>query len=112
MKKPATLLLVIVVLALSGLAALLVFHPKPKVHTVQLNWRAPAAMPTASGLRYNIYRGTSTGGPYAKIASELKELTYRDGLVNSGRTYFYVVTTVDANGRESRYSSEATAAIP
>jgi fibronectin type 3 domain-containing protein len=37
---------------------------------------------------------------------------YEDGLVGSGRTYFYVVTAIDQAGRESRFSNEARASIP
>ena len=37
---------------------------------------------------------------------------YEDRLVNSGRTYVYVVTAVDHTGRESRFSKEVSAEIP
>jgi fibronectin type 3 domain-containing protein len=61
---------------------------------------------------YNLYRSTTSGGPFIKLASNLTAPHYEDGLVGSGRTYFYVVTAIDQNGRESRYSNEARAVIP
>jgi len=61
---------------------------------------------------YNIYRSTTPGGQYAKIASGVSRPPYDDRIVTSGRTYFYVVTAVDQSGHESRFSGEAKAAIP
>jgi fibronectin type 3 domain-containing protein len=61
---------------------------------------------------YNLYRSTTSGGPFIKLASSLKVPRYGDGLVASGRTYFYVVTAIDQARRESRYSNEARAVIP
>jgi fibronectin type 3 domain-containing protein len=62
---------------------------------------------------YNVYRGTTSGGPYTKIVSAPQAgTTYTDSAVQSGWTYFYVVTAVDSNGNESSYSNEATAVIP
>ncbi len=111
MKKSATLLVAILLVFLSAIAALVFFHSKPKPHTVKLTWHSPAGL-DSSRVHYNVYRGTSSGGPYAKIASQITRVEYTDGLVVSGRTYFYVVTTIDANNRESRYSSETQAEIP
>jgi hypothetical protein len=78
--------------------------------SVRLDWRAS----TSSGVSgYRVYRGTSTGGPYARITgSTLPALTYVDPNVVSGRNYYYVVTAVTSGGRESSYSNEARANIP
>ena len=38
--------------------------------------------------------------------------SYSDNTVQSGATYFYVVTAVDVGSLESTYSSEAMATIP
>jgi len=37
---------------------------------------------------------------------------YSDPTAQSGHTYFYLVTAVDAKGRESRFSNQAAAIIP
>ncbi len=61
---------------------------------------------------YNVYRGLISGGPYQRINSQLEPATnYTDSTVQSGITYFYVVTAVDATS-ESGYSPEVAAAIP
>ncbi|SRR5579883_1579492 len=62
---------------------------------------------------YNIYRGTSSGGPYPnKLNSSLiPQTSFTDTTVQSGTTYYYVTTAVN-NGQESAYSNPATAAVP
>jgi len=53
------------------------------------------------------------GGPYTKINSSLDTSTlYSDGTVQSGRTYYYVSTAVDATGMESGYSNKVQMVIP
>lgn len=62
---------------------------------------------------YNAYRSDNSGGPYAKINSELIPGTsYTDNNVQSGSTYYYVATSVDSEYRESGYSNEALANVP
>jgi fibronectin type 3 domain-containing protein len=39
-------------------------------------------------------------------------VSYSDSDVNNGQTYFYVVTSVDADGTESNYTGEVAATIP
>jgi fibronectin type 3 domain-containing protein len=67
---------------------------------------------TVSG--YNVYRGTNTGGPYVSklTPSPIPSTQFTDTGLQSGQTYFYVVTAVDSNGAESLYSNQATASIP
>jgi Cep192 domain 4/Abnormal spindle-like microcephaly-assoc'd, ASPM-SPD-2-Hydin len=78
-------------------------------HTVALSWTASTS--TVAG--YNVYRGTQSGGPYAKLNSSLLASTnYTDAGVVSGTTYYYVATAVDSSNVESAYSTPATAAIP
>jgi len=109
MKKKVILLAVVLILL--GLIGFAVFRPK-KPHSVSLSWHAPAPEPGVQVVGYNIYRSTSSGGPFVKIASRVPGLTYNDSIVSPGRTYYYVVTTLDQRERESRYSTEITAAIP
>src|SRR5947207_10054450 len=80
-----------------------------QAHSVALSWNASAS--TVSG--YNIYRSTVSGGGYARLNSSLVSvLAYTDSTIQSGTTYYYVTTAVDANGVESTYSNEISAAIP
>ena len=78
-------------------------------HSVALSWQASTS--TVSG--YNIYRGTTNGGPYSKMNSgPITALSYTDTNVTSAATYYYVSTAVDSAGAESSYSNQATAKIP
>jgi fibronectin type 3 domain-containing protein len=64
-------------------------------------------------LGYNIYRSNSSGSGYVKQNSSLvASLNYSDASVQSGLSYFYVTTAVDASGTESVNSNEAQAIIP
>jgi fibronectin type 3 domain-containing protein len=78
-------------------------------HTVGLTWNAS----TSSVVGYNVYRGTTEGGPYStKLnSSAVSSTTFTDSSVSSGTTYYYVVTALDSNNDESTYSNEAVAAI-
>jgi hypothetical protein len=81
----------------------------PVQHQVALGWDAS----TSSVAGYNIYRGTSAGGPYTKINSASDVTTsYTDTLVTAGQTYYYLTTAVDTEGTESIYSNEVVATIP
>ncbi|MGA8540942.1 MAG: choice-of-anchor D domain-containing protein, partial [Terriglobales bacterium] len=78
-------------------------------HSVNLSW--DSTDPTAVG--YNVYRSTANGGPYKIINTALDASTnYTDDSVVSGMTYYYVVTTVSAQGEESAYSNATEAVIP
>jgi fibronectin type 3 domain-containing protein len=76
---------------------------------VALSWTASTS-PGIAG--YNMYRSTTSGGPYTKINSSLITTTsYNDQTVQSGVTYYYVSTAVNSQGQESVYSNEASAAV-
>jgi len=80
----------------------------PVNHTVTLNWSA--AVSGVAG--FNAYSSAISGGPYTKMTSSpLTSPSYTDS-VQSGRTYYYVVTAVDASNQESGYSSEVSTIIP
>src|ERR1700733_11957856 len=79
------------------------------LHSATLNWVAS----TSTVLGYNVYRSTSSGGPYTKVNSAPTSGTrYTDSGVQAGRTYYYVTTSVDVWGKESEYSGEVAATIP
>lgn len=78
-------------------------------HSVKLAWNASTS--TVTG--YNVYRGTSNGGPYTKMNSAVvTALNYADSSLASSTTYYYVTTAIDAAGVESAYSNQATAVVP
>jgi hypothetical protein len=79
-------------------------------HSVAMSWTASTS--TVSG--YNIYRGTTSNGPYpTKLNSSLvTAVDYTDSTVATGTTYYYVVTSVDSSNVESVDSNQATAIIP
>ncbi len=78
-------------------------------HSVSLTWTAS----TSAVAGYNVYRSTTSGGPYTLITSSpVAGTTYTDTNVQAGVTYYYVVTAVDASGNESVNSNEASITIP
>ena len=74
----------------------------PGNQNVVLTWAAGDAF-------YNVYRGTNSGGPYAKIAGVLTNTAFTDNTVVKGTEYFYVVTGLNLLSQESGYSPEAGA---
>ena len=83
----------------------------PLAHTVDVAWSASTS---ASLQGYNVYRSTTTGGPYTKISPALSSTTllFTDGTPQSGQKYFYVVTAVNSSGLESTASTEVAVTIP
>lgn len=78
-------------------------------HSVNLSWLAG----TSSAVGFYVYRGAQAGGPYTRLnSSVVTPMSYSDGNVLSGQTYYYVTTDVDSSGLESSYSNEAFATIP
>jgi glycosidase len=66
------------------------------------------AVPGAVG--YNLYRSPVSGGGYVLVnSSPLGGTSYTDSGLQNGKTYFYVVTSLDATGNESAYSNEVSA---
>ena len=105
----ALLLSVLWVRVTSGKSPTPAFAQERIGHSVTLTWKASKS--AVQG--YNVYRGTTSGGPYTKINSELvHELRYKDQMVQSGTTYYYVTRAVDSDGRESANSSEIKAVVP
>ena len=81
-------------------------------HDVVLSW-TPSPTPSLTG--YYIFRGTTPGGeslvPLNLIP--LSGTSYDDTTVTAGSTYYYVLTSVTANGgAQSVTSSEVTATVP
>jgi len=62
---------------------------------------------TENSISYNVYRSTSSGGNYSKIANNINRTYYRDEPVTNGQTYYYKVTAVYSSG-ESNFSNTAS----
>ena len=78
-------------------------------HYVSLSWNASGG----KAVGYNVFRGTSSGGPYEMINTALEaSTTYTDNTVVAGTTYYYVASAVNAEGEESAYSNVVKAVIP
>jgi fibronectin type 3 domain-containing protein len=79
-------------------------------HDVTLNWNASISSGVAG---YNVYRGTVSGGPYFRLNSSVVTVTtFNDNAVQTGQTYFYVVTSISLNNVESSFSNEVMAPVP
>ncbi len=80
--------------------------PNPSIaysnQSAALNW-------TGNGSFYNVYRGTTSGGPYTNIINATTNNTFVDGTLRNGTAYFYVVTALNILGEESGYSPEVVA---
>jgi fibronectin type 3 domain-containing protein len=77
---------------------------------VSLSWTpSPSTV-----IGYNVYRGTTSGGPYATKLTPSTQLATSmiDNTVVPGTTYYYVATSVDQSNVESVYSNQLTASIP
>lgn len=78
-------------------------------YTVNLSWNASSDV-----AGYNIYRGTSATGSFAKINPNMDASTaYSDSTVVSGQTYYYEATSVNSSGQESaRSTPPVVATVP
>jgi fibronectin type 3 domain-containing protein len=75
---------------------------------IDLKW----TQSSSSGVTQNrIYRSTTSGGPYSLRATITGSAgtSFNDTGLLSKVSYFYVVTAVDSRGKESAYSSQASA---
>jgi hypothetical protein len=81
------------------------------VHTVELSWDASTS-PNITG--YNVYRGTTSGGPYLKINAGglVASTAYTDATIATSTTYYYVTTAVNSSNQETAQSNQAIAVIP
>jgi len=73
-------------------------------HYIRLQWKADNSTNFAG---YNIWRSTSNGSGYIRLnAVPFLSNWYLDKQVETGTTYYYVVTAVGTNGCESGFSNE------
>jgi fibronectin type 3 domain-containing protein len=81
---------------------------------VMLTWNASPTAGVVGFNGYNVYRGTTLGGPYpTKVNVAIVAASpFTDTTVASGTTYYYVVKAVGPNNVESVVSNEASATTP
>lgn len=82
-------------------------NAEPGFGKVTLTWEA-SVLSTLAG--YNIYRSTSSGGPYIRLNdSVLTSNSYTDETVSNGTIYYYVVRLLTTDLYESDYGNEVSA---
>jgi len=74
---------------------------------VRLNWEESPV--NVAG--YVVYRSAESSGPYTRI-SEAATSEFVDTGLAVGHTYYYVVTSLNADQVESEYSSPISATVP
>jgi len=78
---------------------------------VRVSWSQAQDCDGAAAAGYNLYRGTTPGGPYEKVNAEMITGTgYSDPGATSG-TWYYVVSSVDGGGVESVKSAELSVTV-
>jgi Abnormal spindle-like microcephaly-assoc'd, ASPM-SPD-2-Hydin len=82
--------------------------PPATQHSVALNWQPSTSQ--VSG--YFVYRGSSASNTTKLFLSSIAATSYKDSSVVDGQTYFYAVTSVDADSVESAPSNEVSVTIP
>lgn len=84
------------------------WSPRQGSESALLSW-----MSGGSGTRYRLYRSEASGSGYASVTPlPIQDLTYVDRGLSGGRTYYYVVKSVNGDGCESSPSKEAVVTIP
>jgi hypothetical protein len=81
-------------------------------HDVILSWTAST---TPGVVGYNVFRGTTSGGPYPTElnSSPINGTTFCDSTAQAGQTYYYVVTAVASNDvTQSADSNQVSASVP
>ena len=78
-------------------------------HSATLSWSD-----NDTNVAYHVYRSTTSGSGYIMITvSPVVPKSYVDLTIQSGITYYYVITAFDiSTGLESGYSNEVTAVVP
>ena len=114
MTTKVAVVLVASVLATAIVVSLVALLSTPEVHpqSVTLTWQAPVLVKDVPIVGYNVYRGTTPSGPYVSISSRVTATKYVDTIVGHDTTFYYVVTSIDQTGKESRYSKEVSSSVP
>lgn len=110
---PFAIALVVGLLTLSGCAGVATQNSAVNAlvtdHSVALSWN-PSTSVVAG---YRVYRSLQSGSFYTLItATPVPGTSFEDLAIEKGKTYYYVVTAVDAQLNESAFSNEVFATIP
>jgi fibronectin type 3 domain-containing protein len=81
----------------------------PVQHVAALSWKASTNSHIVS---YSLYRSSTSGSSYALSASAIGGAGYSDQGVQSGTTYYYVVTSVDDQDGRVSIRAKLRAVIP
>ena len=66
-------------------------------------------LPLESGVTYNVYRCSRSSGAFGKpVAARVQSNAYTDTKARKESPFWYVVTAVDSDGRESGISKVAS----
>jgi hypothetical protein len=107
-RKKIILLIALIVFIL-GFFLLLNFEKKPAQGSAVLSWDANSESDLAG---YKIYYGTNprTGdcpiGGYGKVIDAGKKVNYKISNLESGKTYYFSVTSYNSAKKESCFSAE------
>jgi len=80
-------------------------------HTISLSWTAS----TTSGVTYNVYRATTSGGYNYTTplnSAPISGTSFSDCTVALGQIYYYVIAAVDGSGNRSVNSTVSTVTVP
>ncbi|HEV2328836.1 MAG TPA: hypothetical protein VGY56_08635, partial [Verrucomicrobiae bacterium] len=83
--------------------------PLPPAVTIVYTSQTAALTWSGNGSFYNVYRSTSSGGDYTRIATNVAGTNYMDATLQNGTAYHYVVTSLNILGDESADSVQVTA---
>ncbi len=72
-----------------------------------LTWNSPIGGPYS----FNVYRSSTSGGPYTAVATGVPTTSYTDSGLTGSSSYYYVVTAVNGLG-ESTYSNQILVTTP
>ena len=68
---------------------------------------------TSDVVGYYVYRAALGSSAYVRLnPAPIVQVQFTDSNVQSGQTYSYVVTSIDADSTESVYSDAVTADVP
>lgn len=97
--------------ALAVAAALCAACGPAQAGSADLSWNASVTTGQNAPTGYNVYFGTTRGGPYPTKQAAGLNLTATVPALTGGLTYCFVVTAFNTAG-ESGFSNEACALIP
>ena len=80
--------------------------------TAQPGGLLPAWSAATGATGYNLYRATSSGGPYALLAAGLTATSYSDFTAANGVTYYYQVQSLNSCGAGTNSVTFAGTALP